>query len=124
MQNLFFYLVFASILLGGLFIHSQTVFADPPSWAPAHGYRAKHHKHKKHKHVKTVEQVYYYYPTQQVYFSPQSQQYFWLQAGTWAVGLQLPSSIQIGSASPLSLNLATNQPYTQHAWVKQKYPVQ
>ncbi len=28
--------------LAGLTLPAATAFADPPSWAPAHGYRAKH----------------------------------------------------------------------------------
>ncbi len=108
MQNLVYYLVFSVILLGGLVLHYQNAFAKPPPWAPAHGYRAKHQ--------------YYYYPARQVYFNPQTKQYFWLQAGAWTVGFQLPNSIQIGGLSPVMLDLDTTRPYTQHSWIKQKYP--
>lgn len=125
MQNLAYYLLFSVVLVSGLFIHSRMSFAHPPSWAPAHGYREKEHKHKHHHHKHedrvVIEKVYYYYPAQEVYYSPQSQQYFWLQAGNWTLGYQLPHSIQLGSSSPVSLSLNTPQPYTQHAWVKQKY---
>lgn len=47
----------STLLTGFLFLIAfslaNPVSADPPSWAPAHGYRAKHgsgHKHKHHKH--------------------------------------------------------------------------
>lgn len=45
LRNVLFFgaLVFAcALLLQG------PALADPPDWAPAHGYRAKHHKHKHH----------------------------------------------------------------------------
>jgi surface antigen len=42
--------VLALIVAMGLAVPALPAFADPPPWAPAHGYRAKHdHKHK-HKH--------------------------------------------------------------------------
>ena len=138
MQNLAYYLLFSVVLVSGLFIHHLSAFAHPPSWAPAHGHREKHHKHKhKHKHdyyhhdhhadysprykEKVVEKVYYYYPAQQVYYSPQNQQYFWLQAGNWTLGYQLPNAFQVGNSVPVTLNLNTDRPYTEHRWIKQKY---
>lgn len=125
MQSLTYFLIFSAVLIGGFFIHSHSVLADPPPWAPAHGYREKHHKHHKHDHHEkiVVKHVYQYYPAQQVYLNPQTNQYFWLQAGNWTVGYKLPSSIQIGTTAPVTLDLETDRPYTQHSWIKQKYQV-
>ena len=42
-----------------------TAYADPPSWAPAHGWRAKHeHKHR-HKHRDRQRDVHVYHHYQQ-----------------------------------------------------------
>lgn len=123
MQNLLYYLIFSAVLVSGLFIHYRNAFASPPPWAPAHGYREKHSKHhREYYKEEVVKKVYYYYPTQQVYFNPQTQQYFWLQAGNWTLGYKLPTAIQVASAAPVTLNLATDRPYAEHAWIKQKYP--
>lgn len=45
----------------------------PPSWAPAHGYRAK--------------QRYRYYPAHNIYQDPASGLFFSLQGGAWTRGL-------------------------------------
>jgi len=57
-----------SILVGILFISlalgSQPVLAEPPSWAPAHGYHKDKNKgkHKKNKHRKSYEETPYKHP--------------------------------------------------------------
>ena len=79
----------------------------PPSWAPAHGYRAK--------------QKYTYYPRQEVYYSSEQKEYFWLDGGSWKVGVKLPDSIKIGG-SGVTVELDTDKPYTQHSTVKKKHP--
>ncbi|MGH8614470.1 MAG: RT0821/Lpp0805 family surface protein [Gammaproteobacteria bacterium] len=40
----------AGVALASALLLQDTAVADPPDWAPAHGYRNKHHKHKHHKH--------------------------------------------------------------------------
>ncbi len=116
MTSLLSYLIFSGVLLGALFIQQSKVFADPPPWAPAHGYREKsHHHHHKYE--------YQYYPGQQVYYYPVTQQYFWMQAGNWTVGYKLPNSIQIGGFSPVNVSLDSSKPYLEHNLVKQQYPV-
>ena len=79
----------------------------PPPWAPAHGYRAKYR--------------YRYYPRQQVYFCPEEKRYFWIDAGIWKTGIQLPTGIKI-SGSGVSLEMDTPKPYEQHKSVRQNYP--
>lgn len=61
----------AAILAGGLLADAVPALADPPPWAPAHGWRAKHeHKHK-HKAPKEVHHHYYYgAPPPQVVYVP------------------------------------------------------
>src|SRR5918996_4735374 len=47
-----------------------TAWADPPPWAPAHGYRAKHR--------------YVYYPDGDIYYVPDSRLRFWLSGSGWS----------------------------------------
>lgn len=42
----------AGVVLASALLLQDAAVADPPDWAPAHGYRNKHHKnHKHHKHA-------------------------------------------------------------------------
>ncbi len=42
----------AGVVLASALLLQDVAVADPPDWAPAHGYRNKHHKnHKHHKHA-------------------------------------------------------------------------
>jgi len=88
--------------------------ADPPPWAPAHGYRAKKHR------VKRAYR-YYYYPAQQVYYSPVKRVYYYQNAGTWTYAPALPPTINLGNK--VSISLGTPTPYTVHPTVIQTYPV-
>ncbi len=97
---------FQSILIGSFILAASLTMADPPPWAPAHGWRAKH--------------AYYYYPSQQVYFSPEQQRYFWLEGSAWRVGIQLPNWIILGPK--VTVDLDTTKPYTQHSYIKGQYP--
>jgi len=100
-------ILFAFVTFGGLLYLPEYVFAKPPPWAPAHGYRAK--------------QRYYYYPAAQVYYSPVQRGYFFLDAGTWRFGVSLPTGIVLGNR--VSVDLDGPQPYVYHPQVIQVYPV-
>jgi len=86
--------------------------ADPPPWAPAYGWRAKHDHHRYY---------YYYYPAQQVYYSPVQQGYYYLSGGNWLFGPTVPTAIQLGRK--VRIELGTPITYTQHTYVVQQYPV-
>ena len=58
------------LLAGG---SAMTALADPPPWAPAHGWREKH------EHV--VVHRYQYYPAHRVYFSPFDERWHWRADG-------------------------------------------
>lgn len=66
-------LVTAVILAAGLF--PTAAFAEPPGWAPAHGWRAKHgyhhhrydHRHNHRRHERQVTNNYYYGQPRQTY---------------------------------------------------------
>lgn len=59
-------LILASILAAGL--GEQVAWADPPSWAPAHGRRAKD----------AQQHAYTYYPEYGFYYAPETRMWFWL----------------------------------------------
>ena len=80
----------------------------PPPWAPAHGYRAKHH--------------YRYYPSSYVYYDTARSLYFYSEAGRWHVSVSLPSSIRIDVGDYVSLDMDTDEPYRYHSDVEKRYP--
>ena len=99
------------ILMAAALGISAPALADPPSWAPAQGRRAK--QDREYRHV--------YYPTQQVYFSPEKQVWFWMSGDTWQVGINLPGQFRVSIADGLQLSLGAERPYVQHAHVEQEY---
>ncbi|MCK5487633.1 MAG: hypothetical protein KAI86_15555 [Desulfobacterales bacterium] len=80
----------------------------PPPWAPAHGYRAKHH--------------YRYYPSWHVYFDVGRSLYFYYDSGHWRVSVSLPSGIRIEVEDYVTLEMETDRPYEYHAEVAKRYP--
>ena len=71
----------------------------PPSWAPAHGYRAKT------RHI--------YFPDQNFYFDIQANKYIYLKGDAWQVSVALPSlyaGIDLKVASKVELELNTDSP--------------
>lgn len=82
--------------------------ADPPPWAPAHGYRAKEYR-------------YVYYPHHEVYYAPATQHWFWLDGGRWRVGTSLPSGIVVAGIPGVSVILGTERPYEMNTYVVQRY---
>lgn len=80
----------------------------PPPWAPAHGYRAKHH--------------YYYYPASYVYFDTGRKLYFYYSDSRWQVSVSLPTAIHIDVGDYVALDMETDRPYTYHSDVVRRYP--
>lgn len=95
--------VFAALLLAG----STAALADPPDHAPAYGYRAKH--------------PYVYYPSRQIYYAPESRSWFWISGGSWQVGVSLPAYLEQYTVGGVSIELDTDRPYTQNAYVVEHY---
>ncbi|WP_147375796.1 hypothetical protein [Noviherbaspirillum cavernae] len=86
--------------------------AEPPSWAPAHGHRAREAR----------EYRYVYYPAQQVYYAPQSRSWFWLNGGNWQAGINLPSRFQVNASNGgVSITLDSSRPYVKHVYVEERY---
>ena len=56
-------------------VSATTALADPPPWAPAHGWR--------HKHERVVVRHYDYYPSRRVYVDPVDDRWYWREGGHW-----------------------------------------
>jgi hypothetical protein len=80
----------------------------PPPWAPAHGFRRN--------------RGYYYYPGADVYYRPDDRMWFFLDGGTWRVGVNLPTAIRVDFDRSVSLTMETDQPYQFHEKVRTYYP--
>lgn len=87
---------------------APVAYADPPPWAPAHGWRAKHQ--------------YVYYPSAEVYYAPASRMWFWLGGNGWQAGISLPVALQ-GYVSVGGVNIAldVDRPYLRNDYVVQRY---
>jgi hypothetical protein len=82
----------------------------PPSWAPAHGYRAKT------RHV--------YFPEYNMYYDTQKGVYINYSDGKWSVSANLPLSISAGNlkaAVQVELDLNTDSPQTYNSEHQEKY---
>lgn len=85
------------------------VQADPPPWAPAHGYRAKQH-------------TYIYYPVREVYYAPETRIWFWMAGNGWQFGSRLPVEYRPYTRSGgVTVSLQTDRPYLQHEHVVAHY---
>jgi hypothetical protein len=80
----------------------------PPPWAPAHGYRTKHH--------------YYYYPGPGVYYDVDRKIYFYPQGSEWRVSASLPVGIRLDVHSYTVLDMDADKPYVYHGEVAKRYP--
>jgi hypothetical protein len=95
-----------------IYVHDQPGYAakepGPPPWAPAHGYRAKHH--------------YYYYPASAVYFDVDRKLYFYAVGAQWRTSTTLPAGVHIDVASYTTLDMDNDRPYVFHDDVVKRYP--
>lgn len=80
----------------------------PPSHAPAHGYRAKHH--------------YQYYPSTGVYYDSYRKVYFYLEGDHWRMSVSLPQSIHVQLGNYVDIEMDSDKPYTHYEDHKRKYP--
>ena len=82
----------------------------PPSWAPAHGYRA--------------QTRYIYFPDQNVYYDNQKGVYISLNGDNWNVSASLPSifsGVDLNMALKVELDLSTDTPQKYNSDHKTKY---
>lgn len=82
--------------------------ADPPPWAPAHGWRAQHQ--------------YVYYPDANIYRSRDSGVWFWLAGDGWQTGVQLPDTLRAYvRTGGITIGLDVDRPYLRDRYVRQHY---
>ena len=65
---------------------------------------------------------YVYYPEQQTYFSPSTNNWFWLSGNGWQISTRLPERYNIDvrfGGIPVSLH--SERPYFEHAFVERNY---
>ncbi len=109
-------------LIGGAV--AVDAIADPPPWAPAHGWRAKH-GHGDRYYVEEAPRVvhyrYVYYPEREIYYAPERGLWFWLDGGRWQFGVNLPTRYNAYRTGGVSVMLDTDRPYTEHVYVEQHY---
>lgn len=87
---------------------APTAYADPPPWAPAHGWRAKHR--------------YVYYPSAEVYYAPDTRMWFWLGGNGWQAGVSLPVALQgYVQVGGVSIDLDVDRPYLRNDYVVRRY---
>lgn len=100
--------IVALVAVAGAAFVSVRVQADPPPWAPAHGWRAHHQ--------------YVYYPSAEVYYAPATRMWFWLGGNGWQAGISLPAAlqgyVQIGG---VNISLDVDRPYLRNAEVVRRY---
>jgi hypothetical protein len=102
--------IFVIVVLLSLFIIPETSFAQPPKWAPAHGYRAKT------RHV--------YFPEHNFYYDIQARNYLYFNKGNWSVSVAIPTpfiSINLGRSSQIQLDYYGAYPYYYNADHRVKY---
>jgi len=80
----------------------------PPSWAPAHGYRAKYH--------------YRYYPSSHIYFDVGRGLYFYFNGVKWLKSPSIPAGIPIEPNDYVTLDMDVDKPYKYHSEIIKRYP--
>jgi hypothetical protein len=60
-----------------------------------------------------------YFPQQQVYFEPYTEEYFWFRNGQWERGTELPADISVDPTQGRIVKLQHQDPYLQHETVLQ-----
>lgn len=84
------------------------VKSGPPPHARAYGHRGKHH--------------YHYYPDAYIYFDTGRQVYFYLENGSWAMSVSLPTHLHINLDSRVSIEMDVDRPYVRYEEHRKKYP--
>ena len=95
---------FVIIVLLSIFITPESTFAQPPKWAPAHGYRAKT------RHI--------YFPEHNFYYDIQAHNYLYLNGKNWSVSVAIPApfiNINLSRAVQVQLDFAGSAPYRYNA---------
>ena len=98
-KELVFILILSLVFLSDSYGQGKKPKKGPPSWAPAHGYRANT------RHI--------YFPEQNIYYDVQKSLYISLSGDKWQVSVNLPSifsGIDMNIAVKVELDLSTDTP--------------
>jgi len=96
---------FRSTLLATAMALSLPAFADEPRVA-----------------VTTTKHAYVYYRDHDIYYSPETQTWYWRANGQWRSGMALPAETQpLVKAGGLRIELDTRVPYERHDYVVTHY---
>lgn len=96
-----------------VFIPSFVFSQGPPSWAPAHGYRAKT------RHI--------YFPEYNLYYDIQKKNYIYLNNGKWTFGTKIPTTItniRLSKSTQIELDFYGDSPQHYNNSHKTKYKPQ
>jgi hypothetical protein len=63
-----------------------------------------------------------YYPNSYVYFESGRNLYFYLDGGTWKMGASLPSTLRLDAGGAVTIEMDSDQPYSEFHAHKGKYP--
>ncbi|HEX7324951.1 MAG TPA: hypothetical protein VF292_06320 [Rhodanobacteraceae bacterium] len=100
--------IVALVALAGAAFSTVPAQADPPPWAPAHGWRAHHQ--------------YVYYPSAEVYYAPDTRMWFWLGGNGWQAGVSLPAALQgYVQVGGVNISLDVDRPYLHNMDVVRRY---
>ncbi|MGH8183268.1 MAG: hypothetical protein ACREPH_06395 [Rhodanobacteraceae bacterium] len=98
----------ATLAIASAGLAATPAWADPPPWAPAHGWRAK--------------RQYVYYPSAEVYYAPDSRMWFWLGGNGWQAGVNLPLALRgYVNVGGVNISLDVDRPYLQNDDVVRRY---
>jgi hypothetical protein len=92
------------------FMLPEATFAQPPKWAPAHGYRTKT------RHI--------YFPQHNFYYDIQTRNYLYFNNGNWLVSVAIPTpfiSINLGRATQIQLDYYGAYPHYYNSTHRVKY---
>ena len=95
-----FHMYVVAVLLVLFVFPPDSLQADPPRWAPAHGYRAK------------TRQI--YFPEQNFYFDLKRNVYIYFENGRWISNIRPPqiyANINLMLAPKVELSIASSKPY-------------
>ena len=67
------------------------------------------------------QRSYVYYGEHQIYFSPKTRTYYWLDNGKWRSGSRLPYKLRAYARNGVNIHLDTDRPYERHEYVIARY---
>ncbi len=100
MKTKSFVVIVIALLTLSLTLPFESLKADPPRWAPAHGY------HVKTRHI--------YFPQQNFYYDMHRHVYIYLDNGRWVTNVRLPrwyTTIDLFRAPKVELEINSDYPY-------------